>query len=80
MKNKKTEYRIGPTLCPVGDIEFVSYDRKRTLCYNPKEDITPYELSKIINLMAYGVTAQMISYDWFGYIESNNLLRHFDEK
>ena len=72
-------YTIAPTKYVIQTIEF-SWDDKRHK-YNPKPDVTTYELSKLLILVTYGSIAsrQMVSYDWGRFVKENELERHFDE-
>lgn len=44
----------------------------------PKEDITPYECSKLLELFVYVVATQK-DCDWEAFVSDNNLQRHFEE-
>lgn len=47
--------------------------------YNPKEDITTYELARIHLLIQVAVFSPMIAEDRDEYIDRYNLERHFDK-
>lgn len=62
----------------VGYIVFPDGDKKYK--YNPKEDITPYELSHLILLFYYASsTRECRGIDYFSYIKEHKLERHFEE-
>ena len=70
---------IGPTLVSVGIVHFIQKDKPR-LKYVPQTDITPYESSLLIPLFAVAtVPNYSVYYDYWEYIESNGLMRHFVE-
>lgn len=63
----------------VGDLYF-SQEGKPRLRYTPKEDITPYELARMIQLFAIAFVPNVAAYyDYWKYIEEYNLMRHFSE-
>jgi hypothetical protein len=57
---------------PIGDINLEG------LIYEPKEDITTYELAKLLHLLVCVSVGKDI-FDTREFIEKNNLLRHFRE-
>jgi hypothetical protein len=65
---------------PIGDIKL--FDEKHYYKYNPKEDITAFELSKIMHLMfsAMGSGNHFCNYDYWSFIMQNGLERHFDKE
>ena len=62
---------------PVGDIVF--FKNKKQFIYKPKQDITPYECAKLIQLMAFGVSCKS-SFDWESFVTEHNLSRHIKAK
>ena len=75
------EYTFESTLhrMSVGDLYF-SQEGKPRLRYTPKEDITPYELARMIQLFAIAFVSNIAHYyDYWKYIEEHNLMRHFSE-
>lgn len=46
--------------------------------YAPKEDITPYELARMLELFALGI-AGAHDFDFWAFITENGLERHFEE-
>ena len=46
--------------------------------YNPKEDITTFELAKLHQWLAVQMVSPMYPLDSDAYIDRYNLLRHFD--
>ena len=64
----------------VGNLSFYQIDKPR-LKYIPQEDITPYELSLLFPLFACALINQRYGYyNFWGYIEKHNLMRHFDSE
>ena len=62
----------------VGYIVFPDGNKKYK--YNPKEDITPYELSHLILLFYYASsTRECRGIDYYSYIKEHKLERHFEE-
>ena len=43
--------------------------------FEPKDDLTPIELSKVVNVLLAGIIGQDIDNKY--YLEQNNLFRHF---
>ena len=75
------EYTFESTLhrMSVGDLYF-SQEGKPRLRYTPKEDITPFELARMIQLFAIAFVPNIAHYyDYWKYIEEHNLMRHFSE-
>ena len=72
-----SEYKITSCKLPIGSITICD-DEKRYL-YNPKEDITAYELSRIIQLFFTISTTKSYNYDTIGFVKEHKLERHFDE-
>jgi hypothetical protein len=48
--------------------------------YNPKEDITPYEVSRLIELFTFAFHPATHNYDYETTINKYNLTRHFEKK
>ena len=46
--------------------------------YNPKDDITTFELAKLHQWLAVQMVSPMYPLDSATYIDTYNLLRHFD--
>lgn len=71
-------YKIEMRKLSVGDIT-VSEDGKFQK-FNPKEDITAYELSRLINLFFF-ISARSGHYTYavVDYIKEHKLERHFEE-
>ena len=49
--------------------------------YNPKPDVTNYELAMLMKMVAYGCIGgrHYVSYDYGAFVAENNLERHFDK-
>lgn len=55
-----------------GKIRFGAYT------YKPKEDITPYELSQLIEMFTFAFHPSVPqNYDYEDFVKKNNLERHF---
>ena len=68
------------SMLSVGNITFIQRDQP-PLRYSPMEDITPYELSLLLPLFAIATSnRQYGDYNFWGYIEKHNLMRHFDSE
>ena len=79
MSDKITASKYEFTALEVGNISFSQRD-KPLLKYIPQEDITPYEVSLLISLFACALMNQRYGYyDFWGYVEKHNLMRHFEE-
>ena len=62
------------------DLVFLDLNEGKEYHYHPKEDITPYEVSLLITLFACGLMNNNFGYyNFWGYIEKHNLMRHFEE-
>ena len=61
----------------VGDI--VIYNDGKSYKYNPKEDITAYEVSCLLIMFHCGVVGRYQAIDYYGYVTEYKLERHFDE-
>lgn len=77
-----TESKFTFSRMPLGDLRIV--DDKVTYIYRPKEDITAFELSKLLHLFVVAMTssgawAGMNCYDYRGFIMQNALERHFEK-
>lgn len=62
-------------------LRLVDPERKCDWVYDPKEDVTPYEVALLLNLMFYlnvsrSVTVSGVSH----FIETNGLQRHFERR
>ena len=68
-------YKISGKLS-IGSI-MICGDAKR-YTYNPKEDITAYELSRIIQLFFTISATNSYNYDTIGFVKEHKLERHFD--
>lgn len=72
-------YTLTDARHPVGIIYFIQKGKPR-LKYIPQPDITPYEVSLLFPLFAIANMPNYSAYyDYWGYIESNGLMRHFEE-
>ena len=79
MTDNITASKYDFTTLEVGNISFSQKDKPR-LKYIPQEDITPYELALLFPLFACGLMIQRYGfYNFWGYIEKHNLMRHFEE-
>lgn len=55
-------------------------DGNKNYKYNPKEDITTYEVSRLILLFYFaGTVKDHFTVDYYSYIQEQRLERHFDE-
>ena len=54
---------------PVGDIVVHGYT------FDPKDDITPFEIAKLVNLLPGNYTKK----SFLKYLEEHNLRRHFKD-
>ena len=80
MTDKITASKYDFTTLEVGNISFYQRDKPSSLKYIPQEDITPYELALLFPLFACGLMNQRYGYyNFWGYIEKHNLMRHFEE-
>lgn len=61
----------------VGNIVFPNGDKRYR--YNPKEDITAYEVSRLLLMFYFAVTNNYYTIDYYSYIQEHKLERHFDE-
>ncbi len=62
----------------VGHIVFPNGDKRYE--YNPKEDITAYEVSRLLLLFYFAATVrESHTFDYCSYIQEHKLERHFDE-
>lgn len=62
---------------PVGDITV--YDGKEQYKLKPIQDVTPYEAVKLMQMLVMAVIPSNYYYDYLGYINQNNLQRHFEK-
>lgn len=61
----------------IGNIAFPDGDKKYK--YNPKEDITPYEVSRLLLLFYYASSNRdYYGLDHYSYIKEHKLERHFE--
>jgi hypothetical protein len=65
-----------PTINLVGDITFRTPE-KPDLVYHPQADITPEECGMLFPLFAMIHVKQWNTFDYYSYIDSHNLMRHF---
>nr|QMP83153.1 MAG: hypothetical protein [Caudoviricetes sp.] len=71
-----SEFTLGKV--SVGNIVFPKGDKK--LKYHPKEDITAYEVSRLILMFYFASTSSdYLTFDYYSYIQEHNLERHFEE-
>lgn len=70
------EFRFGKV--SVENIVFPNGEERHK--YNPKEDITPYEVSRLLLLFYFATTNKdFYTFDFYRYIQEHKLERHFDE-
>ncbi len=72
-----SDYKITFGKLPIGSITICDDEKRYT--YNPKEDITVYELSRIIQLFFTISAAKSYNYDSISFVKEHKLERHFDE-
>ena len=58
-------------------MSFMDFSQGKEWHYYPQEDITPYELAKLVELFSF--SAHVKGVKWLEYIDVNNLNRHFIE-
>ena len=58
-------------------MSFMDLSKGKEWHYYPQEDITPYELAKLLELFSF--SAHVKGVKWLEYIDINNLNRHFIE-
>ena len=62
-------------LMPVGALRLGAYT------YNPKVDVTPYELARLLELFTFAFHPTVPrTYDFEDFVTKHNLTRHFDKK
>lgn len=60
---------------PIGALKLGAYT------YNPKEDVTPYELARLLELFTFAFhPAVPHRYDFEDFVTKHNLKRHFEKK
>lgn len=63
---------------PVGNIAFTDGDKRYR--YNPKEDITAYEVSRLLLMFYFALSNKdFYTVDYYSYVQEHKLERHFDE-
>lgn len=66
-------------ILPVGDIVLRDLKTHAVYMYDPKPDITTFELAKLIHLFTYARTdAEQFKVDLVSFIKENDLNRHFE--
>jgi hypothetical protein len=58
----------------------LSDDRGVFWVFNPQQDITPYELAKLMPLFSMLPLCLKTGLNWQGYVEKYGLWRHFEEQ
>jgi hypothetical protein len=61
---------------PIKDL--IIHSGKRTFTYQPKKDISTYELALLIVMFPFFNSSSIVGYDYEKYIFDNKLERHFE--